>query len=70
MSLTAALADILERHVGDRGAAGIAVATPDTTEPVLAWLPRSAAREPVYLAYSITKTFIAVLVLQLRDEGA
>ena len=69
MSLAAALSDILERHAGDRGAAGIAVARPDTAEPVTAWLPQSAAREPAYLAYSITKTFIAVLVLLLRDEG-
>jgi D-alanyl-D-alanine carboxypeptidase len=41
----------------------------DTAEPVTAWLPRSAAREPAFLAYSITKTFIGMLVLLLRDEG-
>ena len=69
MSLEAALADILERHVGSRGAGGVAVATSDTAQPVTVWLPRSAAREPAYLAYSITKTFVAVLVLLLRDEG-
>jgi len=69
MSLAAALANILERHVGSRGAAGVAVAISDGTEPVTAWVSRSDAREPAYLAYSITKTFLAVLVLLLRDEG-
>ena len=69
MSLAAALADILERPVGGRGAAGVAVAISDGAEPVTAWVSRSDAQEPAYLAYSITKTFLAVLVLLLRDEG-
>jgi D-alanyl-D-alanine carboxypeptidase len=68
MSLEGELADILERHVGGRGAAGIAIATSAGAEPVTAWVTRAEAREPAYLAYSITKTFIAALVLSLRDE--
>ncbi len=36
--------------------------------PETVWLPESAT-EPVFLAYSITKTFVATLVLMLCDEG-
>jgi D-alanyl-D-alanine carboxypeptidase len=50
------------------GRAGLAVVTDATAGPAVAWVPRSAHEEPAYLAYSITKTFTAVLMLQLRDE--
>src|SRR5256885_15403681 len=68
MSLKATLVEILEQQVEGRGTAGIAVITAGTAEPVTAWVPGSADEEPAYLAYSITKTFIAALVLLLRDE--
>src|SRR2546427_8016413 len=68
MSWKATLVEILEQQVEGRGTAGIAVITAGTAGPVSAWVPGSAAEEPAYLAYSITKTFIAALVLLLRDE--
>ena len=68
MSLKATLVEILDQQVEGRGTAGIAVITAGTAGPVSAWVPGSAAEEPAYLAYSITKTFIAALVLLLRDE--
>jgi D-alanyl-D-alanine carboxypeptidase len=34
-----------------------------------AWLPAAILKEPTFLAYSITKTLIAVLILQLTEEG-
>jgi len=68
MALKARLAEILEQQVEGRGTAGIAVKTAGTAGPVTAWVPSSADEEPGYLAYSITKTFIAVLVLLLRDQ--
>jgi D-alanyl-D-alanine carboxypeptidase len=33
-----------------------------------AWTPRAVAEEPAYLAYSITKTFTATLLLLLQEE--
>jgi len=68
MALKSRLAEILEQQVEGRGTAGIAVITAATAGPVTAWVPSAADEEPGYLAYSITKTFIAVLVLLLRDQ--
>src|SRR2546425_1833326 len=68
MALKARLAEILEQQVEGGGTAGIAVKTAGTAGPVTAWVPSSADEESGYLAYSITKTFIAVLVLLLRDQ--
>jgi D-alanyl-D-alanine carboxypeptidase len=62
------LAGILARPAEERGAAGLAVAA-STSEPEVVWTPSSLRAEPVFLAYSITKTFTAVLLLQLVDEG-
>ncbi len=67
MSFEAALAEILEQQVGGRGTAGLAVIT--DAGAATAWVPKSTPEEPAYLAYSITKIFIASLVLMLRDEG-
>ena len=38
-------------------------------DPEVVWVPDATADEPCSLAYSITKTFSAALVLLLRDEG-
>jgi len=57
----------LEFRVGGRGAASIAVATPSGRAG--AWTPH-APREPAFLAYSITKTFTAAIILRLCDDGA
>ena len=65
--LRTALAEILERMVEGR-AGGIAVAGLAEPRVETVWAPASALEEPAYLAYSITKTFIATIVLQLRDE--
>lgn len=57
----------LERHAADCVAAA-AVVERAGAAPVTAWL--GGRDEPAFLAYSVTKTFIAALALQLRDEGA
>src|SRR5262245_59679679 len=67
IDLAAALAEIVNRPAEGRGAAGIAALVAEATEPVAVWTPPSRD-EPAYLAYSITKTFTAVLFLLLRDE--
>ena len=64
----AALIEIIERLVAGRGAAGLAVISGAGAKPEAVWLPARASEEPAYLAYSITKTFTATLLLQLRDE--
>jgi D-alanyl-D-alanine carboxypeptidase len=63
-----ALIEIINRTVKGRGAAGLAIVSHAAETPELVWLPASARDEPAYLAYSITKTFTATLMLQLRDE--
>src|SRR6266850_4292618 len=64
----AALFEIIDNAVAGRGTAGIAVISRARARPEAVWLPASASEEPAYLAYSITKPFTAVLLLQLRDE--
>src|SRR5258705_13976205 len=64
----AALFEIIDNAVAGRGTAGIAVISRARARPEAAWLPASASEEPAYLAYSITKTLTAVMLLQLRDE--
>ena len=63
-----ALVDVIDRSVAGRGVAGIAMISRAGARPEVAWLPASAPDEPAYLAYSITKTFTATLLLRLRDE--
>jgi D-alanyl-D-alanine carboxypeptidase len=63
----AALLEILDRTLEGRGAGGIAVVTGDGARADAVWRPGSSRDEPGYLAYSITKTFTATVVLQLRD---
>ena len=65
---TPALIEIIDRTIEGRAAAGIAVVSGAGARPEAVWVPVSALDEPAYLAYSITKTFTAVLILQLRDE--
>jgi len=64
----AALLELANRLVGRRGIAGIAVVDERGAAPQAVWIPTSTVEEPAYLAYSITKTFTAALVLQLRDQ--
>jgi D-alanyl-D-alanine carboxypeptidase len=63
-----ALLEIIDRTIAGRGAAGLAVVSGAGARAEAVWVPASALDEPAYLAYSITKTFTAALVLQLRDQ--
>ena len=63
-----ALTEIINRTIERRGATGIAVVSGAGARAEAVWVPASALDEPAYLAYSITKTFTATLMLQLRDE--
>ncbi|MBD1851844.1 beta-lactamase family protein [Cyanobacteria bacterium FACHB-502] len=63
------LFQILNDRVQDRGIAGIAVALKPGAKPESVWLPASIPDEPTFLAYSITKTFTAALLLLLQEEG-
>jgi D-alanyl-D-alanine carboxypeptidase len=68
IDLAPALTEIVNRPAEGRGAAGIAALVAGADEPVAVWT-LSSREEPAYLAYSITKTFTAVLFLLLQDEG-
>ena len=63
------LEEILEALVADRGVAGVAVAVRGEAQPEAVWAPSPDQEEPAFLAYSITKTFTAVLFLLLQEEG-
>ena len=62
------LAETLEAATRGRGIASASVIDRAGGAPQTAWVP-DAPNEPRFLAYSITKTFTAVLVLRLREEG-
>lgn len=53
---------------GGRGVASVSVIERAGAAPYTFWIPESAD-EPAFLAYSITKVFIASLVLKLCEEG-
>jgi D-alanyl-D-alanine carboxypeptidase len=59
---------ILNRYSDGRDAAGVAVVQRPGEQPQSIWLPSSLPDEPMFLAYSVTKTVIAVLILLLQDE--
>lgn len=59
----------LDTRLRDRGVGGIAVSLGKPPETCAAWLPESLSREPGFLIYSITKTFIGTLALVLQEEG-
>lgn len=63
------LEEILEALVAGRGVAGVAVAVRGEAQPEAVWVPSPDQEEPAFLAYSITKTFTAVLFLLLQEEG-
>jgi D-alanyl-D-alanine carboxypeptidase len=62
------LSSILTAATEGRGSAAVAVIDRAGGDPLAVWLPDSVD-EPVFLAYSITKTFAAALVLLLCDES-
>jgi D-alanyl-D-alanine carboxypeptidase len=59
---------IFDDAVADLGVAGASIVLRPGAEPESHWLPDGEV-EPAFLAYSITKTFIATLVLQLCEAG-
>jgi len=61
--------DILRRFVKTSGIAGLAVIKNGSAQPDAIWLPSALSKEPTFLAYSITKTVIAVLFIQFTEEG-
>lgn len=62
------LDEILNSLVNEGSSAGVAVSVNTSTQPEALWLPLSNHDEPLFLAYSITKTFTAVLLLLLQQE--
>jgi D-alanyl-D-alanine carboxypeptidase len=69
MRIGAALDALLRERVGSRGAASLALRSGRETWSGAVGLPSPAPEPPRFLAYSITKTFLALLALQLRAEG-
>lgn len=61
------LAEVLEAATGGRGTASGSIIERAGAKPQTVWVPE-APNEPRFLAYSITKTFTAVLVLKLCEE--
>jgi D-alanyl-D-alanine carboxypeptidase len=59
---------MLAAATGDRGVASVAVIERPGAKAHAYWIPESA-EEPAFLAYSITKTFTAALILKLCEEG-
>ena len=66
-ALRSKLRDLLLTAAGERGAASVSVIAQHGAEAESLWLPDSA-HEPAFLAYSITKTFTASLVLLLCEQ--
>jgi len=64
------LREMLAAATSGRGVASLAVVESAGAEPRACWVPLSESeQEPAFLAYSITKTFTATLILQLCDEA-
>lgn len=61
--------ELLSHYSQDDACIGIAIAPNLHTEPQALWLPGHRTKEPVFLAYSITKTWTATLLLQLQATG-
>jgi D-alanyl-D-alanine carboxypeptidase len=62
------LPEMLRAAAKGRGVAGVAVIERAGAEPQVYWVPVSD-HEPAFLAYSITKTLTAVLILKLAEAG-
>jgi D-alanyl-D-alanine carboxypeptidase len=62
------LSDLLAAAADGRGVASLAVIERTAGKAQASWVPQSA-QEPAFLAYSITKTFTAALILRLCEEG-
>src|SRR5512143_1065354 len=62
------LSEVLASAARGRGVAALAIIDRPGDEPHAHWIP-SSVQEPAVLAYSITKTFTAALILQLCEDG-
>jgi D-alanyl-D-alanine carboxypeptidase len=63
------LSGILNSAVETCSVAGVAVAAGAGAQPQAVWSSDPSNDEPAFLAYSITKTFTAALLLLLSEEG-
>jgi D-alanyl-D-alanine carboxypeptidase len=63
------LSRILNSMLEGPSVAGVAVAIGAGAQPQAVWSPETSRDEPTFLAYSITKTFTAALLLLLGQEG-
>ena len=63
------LREVLAPVASGEAVLGLAAVLDHPSEPTAVWTPRALEREPGFLAYSITKSFTAVLVLKLAEEG-
>ncbi|MEZ4675397.1 MAG: serine hydrolase domain-containing protein [Caldilineaceae bacterium] len=57
------------RATQQSGTAAVALIDSRQTDPAVTWTPPAQPIEPCFLAYSITKTFTAALVLRLQEKG-
>ena len=64
-----ALRELLHQRINSQEVVGLAIAIGPGAEPEAIWTPRSLDKEPGFLAYSITKTFTAALMLLLQEDG-
>src|SRR5690349_8871287 len=62
------LSEILNAAVETRSVAGVAITAGAGAQPQAVWSPAMSHDEPAFLAYSITKTFTAALLLLLGEE--
>ncbi len=62
------LLELLTAAVKGRGVTALSIIEQAGATPQTVWVPHSAD-EPLFLAYSITKTFTAALALKLCEEG-
>lgn len=63
------LVEQVHAAVQGQGAAGVAVNDGVGGAVDRAWVPQTLPAEPRFLAYSITKSFIATLILRLQEGG-
>jgi D-alanyl-D-alanine carboxypeptidase len=62
------LSGILNSLVEARSVVGVAVVAGAGAQPLAVWSPWASHDEPAFLAYSLTKTFTAALLLLLGEE--
>jgi len=58
----------LDRRLAGRAIGGVEGVIGDSAHVSAAWLPSSVLEEPLFLIYSISKTFTAALALMLQEE--